>query len=147
MSAAIQLAVNFTTETCCNKDCGMPFAMPTDFYRARSSSPGSAFFCPRGHGQHYTGETEEAKLRRQLESERNNSAFWRERKDETERRLAAQRAQTTRAKNEAKRIKGRIAAGVCPCCNRTFKQLTAHMKAKHPDYAEHREPGDLEALP
>lgn len=34
---------------------------------------------------------------------------------------------------KAKSLSDRAHAGVCPCCNRTFKQLAAHMKTKHPD--------------
>lgn len=30
----------------------------------------------------------------------------------------------------------RVSAGTCPCCNRSFKQLAAHMKNKHPDYVD-----------
>jgi hypothetical protein len=32
------------------------------------------------------------------------------------------------------RIKKRVAAGVCPCCNRSFKDLARHMAGQHPDY-------------
>ncbi len=28
----------------------------------------------------------------------------------------------------------RVKNGVCPCCNRTVKQLAAHMKSKHPNF-------------
>ena len=34
------------------------------------------------------------------------------------------------------RLKKRAIAGVCPCCNRTFQQLAAHMAHKHPDYKQ-----------
>jgi chemotaxis response regulator CheB len=40
---------------------------------------------------------------------------------------SATRAQLTKTKK-------RVANGVCPCCNRTFKQLARHMKAKHPEF-------------
>lgn len=43
------------------------------------------------------------------------------------RQLAAQKGVTTRIKN-------RIANGVCPCCQRTFKNLARHMKGQHPNY-------------
>lgn len=49
--------------------------------------------------------------------------------DRMERSAAAQRGVLTRLKN-------RVAAGVCPCCHRSFKQLSEHMKMKHPDYTE-----------
>lgn len=29
------------------------------------------------------------------------------------------------------RLSKRASAGTCPCCNRTFKQLAAHMATKH----------------
>jgi hypothetical protein len=53
-----------------------------------------------------------------------------------ERSHAATRGVVTRKKNEAKKLRERARAGVCPCCHRTFKQLAAHMANKHPDYAE-----------
>lgn len=46
---------------------------------------------------------------------------------ESERRRIAQKAATTRLKN-------RVKMGICPCCHRTFKQLAAHMKKKHPGF-------------
>lgn len=39
------------------------------------------------------------------------------------------------ARGQVTRLKNRAAAGVCPCCNRTFHQLVRHMAAKHPDFA------------
>ena len=39
-------------------------------------------------------------------------------------------------KGQVTRIKKRVANGVCPCCNRTFKDLAAHMSTQHPDYIE-----------
>lgn len=38
------------------------------------------------------------------------------------------------AERERDKLKRRVKAGVCPCCKRTFKQLVAHMKHKHPDF-------------
>jgi hypothetical protein len=32
-----------------------------------------------------------------------------------------------------------VAAGVCPCCKRTVKQLAAHMKEKHPEFVNNPE--------
>ena len=36
-----------------------------------------------------------------------------------------------KAKSQAKKMLQRVHAGVCPHCNRTFKQLAQHMKDKH----------------
>lgn len=63
---------------------------------------------------------------------------WRKSSETNARRLSAQRGVTTRIKN-------RVKHGVCPCCQRTFRQLAAHMKSKHPDFVsttESKEPSD-----
>jgi hypothetical protein len=46
-------------------------------------------------------------------------------------------------KGHATRITKRAKAGVCPCCNRTFKQLAAHMASQHPTFT----PMELEDRP
>jgi hypothetical protein len=111
---------------CC--ECGVEFASPVIVKR---KDDGQWFHCPNGHRQHYT-ETTEARLRKELERERTlrESA---QRDSEWQRNQAkVARAQETRAKNELKRIKTRIHAGVCPHCNRTFQNIARHMETKHP---------------
>lgn len=44
----------------------------------------------------------------------------------------AQRRAEKGAKTKAKQ---RHAAGVCPCCTRSFKQLRRHMASQHPEYS------------
>lgn len=79
------------------------------------------FYCPRGDAQHYPQETEAEKLRKKLHA------------SELE---ATRRANENIAlQKEAVRLARRARAGVCPCCNRTFKALAAHMKTKHPEPA------------
>ena len=118
--------IAFVTEHCCN--CGMPFAMSADFQRRRLNDHKS-FYCPRGHGQHYTGQTEAERLRRHLEHEQHRSS-----------QLARQRDEVTRAH---RRMRERVRNGVCPCCNRTFQNLLEHMRTEHPDFGES---GQLKAL-
>jgi hypothetical protein len=52
--------------------------------------------------------------------------------------IRAEREWRKQAQNQARAFKGRVtrlknraAAGVCPCCNRTFAQLARHMATKH----------------
>lgn len=86
------IGINYTVETtmvteqCCN--CGMLFAVTSD-YQKRRRQDRARFFCPEGHGQSYSGETEAEKLRRerdrlkqdaarledQIRRERENAAF------------------------------------------------------------------------
>jgi len=112
--------------------CGTVFAMPVAMLDERRNN-GKTFYCPNGH--HLTfGDTKEDRLKQELERERNRSARktaeadqLRADRDATRRQLSAQRGVTTRMKN-------RIARGICPCCNRHFDDLQAHMETKHPGY-------------
>lgn len=102
----------------------------------------SSFFCLNGHIQAYTGKPSEAdKLRKQLDAERQarQRAEQRVAQRDDEVREARERADRERNrangyKGHATRITKRAKAGVCPCCNRTFQQLAAHMANKHPQF-------------
>ena len=127
--AALKISQQFEVIYCCN--CKIAFAVPADI-RRRWLDDGSYFYCPNGHSQHYS-ENSVAKLEKQLASERKRrewaqqeAARQREQAEESERRRIAQKAATTRLRNRAK-------SGLCPCCNRHFNQLEAHMKNKHPE--------------
>lgn len=129
----IEYTTRMATEVCCC--CGVPFAMPDSMQRERRQNPGTAFWCPNGHSQHYTGKTEEAKLREQLEAsrlraERAEAAAKRQRQRavDAERSASAYKGVATRQRN-------RIARGVCPCCNRYFPSMERHMQTNHPQYA------------
>lgn len=119
---------------CCA--CGMLFGVPRDLDKRNREDPGRSFYCPSGHGQHYTGPTEADRLRRELEMvERQRD--W----AETARQAArdqAERAERSAAayKGRVTRLKNRAAAGVCPCCTRHFENVERHMANKHPDFTE-----------
>lgn len=120
MSAFVD-GIEFVTEHCYK--CHVPFAMTRQFQRQRLHDR-ETFYCPAGHGQHYTGPTEESKLR--LEVERKQSML------EAERARAAkvqqERDEIQRAHT---RMRTRVMNGVCPCCNRTFQNLLSHMRTEH----------------
>jgi DNA repair exonuclease SbcCD ATPase subunit len=109
------------------------FAAPQHLLDTRRFDGGS-FYCPNGHSLSYNGER--IKLERSLESTKQQLQGTRELLRHEERSHSATRGQVTRVKNEKAKIEARVAHGTCPCCGRTFKQLTAHMKRKHPDYVE-----------
>lgn len=116
--------------------CGIHLAIPSNLLR-NAHDHGQQIYCPMGHKFGWS-ETEADRLRVKLERaeaarerERNRANAERDLKEDTQRRLTAQKAATTKAKR-------RHAAAVCPCCNRSFVQLRRHMAAKHPDYeADH----------
>jgi hypothetical protein len=109
--------------------CGMRHAIPQDLALAADRDRSISVYCPVGHewvsGAHERRESE--KLREQLEDERRRACATRDLLAHEERSHAATRGHLTRQKKRA-------AAGVCPCCNRTFQQLARHMKSKHPGF-------------
>lgn len=112
--------------------CAVEFHVPTSLYTARKRD-GASFWCPNGHEQHFC-ETNEARLSKQVERLQTQNANLlnaveseRSVRKTAERSAAATRGLMTKAKN-------RIAKGVCPCCNRYFKELHRHMQDKHADY-------------
>lgn len=119
--------------------CGVTYAIPESFNnsakRWRGDKPnGWAICCPFGHVWHYVGETELEREKRLRRLANDRSGRLSSQLDQTKATLRAEKAAKTRIRNERDRIKNRVANGVCPCCNRTFKQLVRHMKTQHPDY-------------
>jgi len=133
--------ISFEVEECCN--CGMPFGMTASFLK-RMREKGESFYCPAGHGQHYTeGEIDKLKgqLRekaRQLELQQQWRNEERKAHEKTQRSLTATRGVVTR-------IKGKVSKGLCPCCQKLFVNLQQHMGTKHPDYEQTMESKDAGA--
>lgn len=116
--------IEFITEECCS--CGMPFAMTKGFYDRRRNDHKS-FYCPAGHSQHYTGKSEAQRLKDKLAAKQEQ--------------LTAQNSRAARLEREKeklsrnyKKMRDRVKNGVCPCCNRTFRNLLNHMRTEHPDF-------------
>jgi predicted GIY-YIG superfamily endonuclease len=107
---AIKFEYEFNAVDCAN--CGMPFGVTPDFERRRREDH-QTFYCPHGHSNVYSHETETEKLKKRLEAERRQTAMEREQRLKAERQLA------------------RVKQGVCPKCNRSFKALQRHMATKH----------------
>ena len=117
-----------TLETITCYLCAMVFAVPAEWKQFRRNDHAS-FYCPNGHGQSYLARSEAERLKIDLEREQRQTATFRERA------IGAERAKD-KAEKSIDRLKKRAAAGVCPCCNRTFAQLTEHMKSKHPQFRQ-----------
>jgi hypothetical protein len=109
--------------------CGVTYAIPAAMQRnACDRGEGQIqWFCPNGHQLGYHGPSNAARERERAQRAEQRAIAERDLRNDTERRLAAQKGATTRAKKRA-------AAAVCPCCHRSFSQLRRHMEAKHPDY-------------
>ena len=118
--------------SCC--ECGLVFAVPVEWDDSKRHT-GHGFKCPDGHGLTYglsdlqRAEAATKRAQELLSLERTRHEETRSERDKNQRKLTATRGYVTRIKN-------RVSAGVCPCCNRTFSNLARHMKGKHPDYAK-----------
>ena len=120
------------TVECCQ--CKTSFGLSDETYRVlqRSEQP---FWCPHGHKQVFrAGPSEADKLRSERDRLKQDAARlndWlreqRQRAGQAERSAAAYKGVATRTRN-------RVKNGVCPCCNRTFSNLAAHMAGKHPNF-------------
>ncbi len=112
------------TETCCN--CGILFAVPEDFKSAKRKNH-NEFYCPNGHGQHYTGKSEAEKLRNRLSQ--TESLL-----DDYKKDLQKERISKAAVKGQLIKLKNRVKNGVCPCCKRSFVGLKKHIENKHPEF-------------
>lgn len=126
MAQPIYVTVRLESETCCR--CGVVFGIEANHRARLIQKKGTNFYCPNGHPQHYIGETEADRLKRELEWARSQRDSARSALKMTENTLRVVKGHKTR-------LKKRIANGVCPCCNRTFENVARHMKSKHPGYA------------
>lgn len=99
--------------------CGVIFGMNSDMNKKRIQDH-REWYCPNGHPQVYTGKTEAQKLKEQLAEE--------------QRKLANAQFELMMKEKEAKKLRKRVSNGICPCCHRSFIQMSRHMKTKHPDY-------------
>lgn len=126
----IYKTIALVTVECCN--CHMTFGMPEQL-KQRLLDSHKDFYCPAGHNQHYVGETELARTKRQLEETRKYNGDLQNRIEEKTKAIIVQKGLVTRYRNARDKIKVRVDNGVCPCCNRTFQNLARHMKTKHSD--------------
>lgn len=117
--------------TCCNKACGVKFGLDSE-YGKRMREDHAWFHCPNGHLQHFTGESTEERLARELKDSRESNAFLYTRNEALHDKLMVEKNKVRAQKAAKTRIKNRIANGVCPCCNRSFKNVHSHFRSQHP---------------
>jgi hypothetical protein len=110
--------------------CDVVFAVPTSLQTTLKQT-GERFFCPRGHGLSYA-DNEVTQLRKQVDGLRTKLVHAEDQRQATVRELQQARA-------DADRQRKRVAAGVCPCCKRTFANVARHMKGQHPEFGMTRE--------
>lgn len=118
--------------TCCN--CATEFAMSEQLHNKRNND-GEAFYCPNGHRQYFS-ESEVIKLQKQLQSALSSKKFFEERSEHYRETLIHEERRSKGLKSALTLTKRRIAKGKCPCCDKTFPDLSSHIAEKHRNYKE-----------
>ncbi len=126
--AGLTLEVNTELTTIDCGVCGGTYAI-NERYRLQKYQHAGTWHCPYCQTSWGYGETEISRLKLQLESQKKLTEWAKQEAKHAESRRRAAAGQLTK-------IKRRVGNGVCPCCNRTFKDLALHMKDKHPDYCD-----------
>jgi hypothetical protein len=115
---------------CC--DCGVTFAMTSEFERRRRADH-RLFYCPAGHEQYFTAKSAEekakdraAELARQLASREDDLRAERM-------KLRAERASHGATKGQLTKVKNRAENGVCQHCHRHFANVARHVAGQHPE--------------
>lgn len=106
--------------------CGVFFIIPQVVYENHRRNGGFSH-CSNGHQWGFRSGTEQAAqeaLRRERDRLKQDAARL---KDE----IAAEKSRADKAEKKYLQARRRAAAGVCPCCNRTFANVQKHMLSKH----------------
>lgn len=116
----------------CNcASCGVKFGFPDDLDESLRKT-GNTFYCPNGHSNVYRKTTADL-LREQLAQKEQEKVSLQQRVNYWVSEHNNQYEEKVKVEKKLKRTEKRILNGVCPCCNRTFKDLAAHIKTKHPE--------------
>lgn len=106
--------------------CHMDFGITPAFVRRRRADH-KTFWCPAGCSNHYPGESALERAQRERDAARAKATA-------VEDQLQAARDDAEQVRRTLVRERARFAAGVCPCCDRSFVEVRRHIETKHPDY-------------
>ena len=113
--------------------CTGVYALADKFLKRRQAD-GVGWTCPYCKQGTAYSESHVDKLQRELRKQQESTAYQRDEKeralhqrDSANRSCAAFKGVATKKTKQLDRVKN----GVCPCCNRHFKNLQRHMKSKH----------------
>jgi len=115
-----QIQISLTTFTC---GCGIVYGLNERFVEKLRENH-NTFYCPNGCRNHFPQETKEERLEKELHRERQQH-------DQTKADLEYKEKSLRSNKGQMTKLKNRIEKGVCPHCNRYFKNLHKHIQGKH----------------
>lgn len=130
MPETLILSETYVVVNCGREGCHMSFAVPDTVYR-KWQETGQTWYCPNGHGRVFKNNPIRAELAAMKRAAEYLEA---DLKREQERRQHHQRSAAI-VKGKLRKLKERVAAGICPCCRRPFANLMRHIQHKHPGFA------------
>lgn len=114
--------------------CGVVYVVPQAVIEQHRQK-GGYHHCSNGHAQGWDKDgSENEKLRRERDRLKQQAARLEEEKADARRAAEIAEQETETERKKVARLRKRATAGVCPCCNRTVRQMALHMKTKHPSY-------------
>lgn len=144
---AVATATTILTPVTCAQ-CGVIFGLnSTHEVKLRQSHDG--FYCPNGHSLLFGGKTEAERerdrLAAQLKQTENVLLSTRQSLEHMGARARTAEKSVSVRKGVITRMKRRIAAGRCVCCQHEFKDLERHMKKRHPRFDPEKHVAAMEA--
>lgn len=121
--------------------CGGVFAIAENYKRTKIEQ-GGGVGCPYCRKHIGWWQSENDKLNKELARKTAELDQANAHAEHLANAVIAHKAETTKVRNQLKNHERRAAHGVCPRCHRTFKQLAAHMKCKHPEFVAKAEGAD-----
>ncbi len=117
--------------------CGMIFGI-TAGLETRRREDGKSFWCPNGHVNVWR-QSELDKMKAERDRLKARARHLADQRDAAQEQATHQRHRAAAYKGKYRSQKDRIDNGVCPYCNRTFKDVRRHMGNQHPRRGEHDE--------
>ncbi len=127
----LTVSTELTMLTC--PSCGGTFAISSVYYdeARKEGSFKQCWTCPYCKTSRGFGESIHEKEKKQLEEK---IAALTSAKQYAEQEAEYFRKSRDGIKGVLAKERKRVGNGVCPCCNRSFKNLMRHMAQKHPDH-------------
>lgn len=127
-----------TNLTVINCDCGGVYAI-SEKWRGQAEKLGNfkhSWKCPYCRTERGYGEGTIDDLKKEVDKLRREKDWAKQDAKDAHNEADHFRRSRDGMKGALVKTKKRICNGVCPCCNRHFKNLESHMKNKHPKYVE-----------
>ncbi len=116
--------------------CGGTYALSSHFLDNRRKD-GESWTCPYCRQWMAYCENENDRLKKDLERQKRSTAYqMREKENYLQQRNTLERSRNGMKGvlvREQKKL-ARVRRGVCPCCNRHFRNVQRHMDSQHPNY-------------